>query len=70
MSEDYEVTAKTVLNCAVGRFRDADKSDLLILTLRVAGEDLPFAMDRRIAEYMAQGLAETAKKLTAPRNEH
>jgi hypothetical protein len=68
--EDYTVTAKTVFDCSVGRFRDPDKSDLLVLTLRTGDGDIPFAIDRRVAERISDGLAQIAKKLTAPRTEN
>jgi hypothetical protein len=70
MDADKMLTAKTVLNRAVGRFRDPDKSDLLVLTLRTADGDHSFAMDRRMAEQVISGLSDIAKKLTAPRHEN
>jgi hypothetical protein len=70
MDEDYIATAKTVLNRAVGRFRDPAKSHLLILTLRTVDGDQLFALDRRMAKHVSKGLAETAKKLSAPRHEN
>ncbi|TMI99832.1 MAG: hypothetical protein E6G97_21380 [Alphaproteobacteria bacterium] len=70
MDEDYVGTANTVVNRAVGRFRDPAKSDLLVLTLRCADGDHIFALDRRMAMLVSDGLAETAKKLTAPRHEN
>ena len=69
-NEDFAVTAKTVFDCAVGRFRDPDKSDLLVLTLRTGDGDIPFAMDRRVAERISEVLSQIAKKLTAPRTEN
>jgi hypothetical protein len=53
-----------------GRFHDPNKSDLLVVTLRVDDGDVPFVLDRRIAEHLIRGLTESAKKLTAPRPEN
>ena len=70
MEEDKVVTTKTVFDIAISRFRDPNKSDLLTLTLRTGDGDLMFAMDRRVANRLSEGLTQVAKKLTAPRKEH
>jgi hypothetical protein len=68
--EDFAVAAKTVFDCAVGRFRDPAKSDLLVLTLRTGDGDVSYVIDRRVAERVSDGLAQIAKKLSAPRTEN
>jgi hypothetical protein len=70
MDKNETVTAKTVFDFSIGRFVDPDKSDLLILTLRIDGADLPFAMDRRMSERLSADLAKIAKKLSAPKHEN
>lgn len=70
MGEDQTVTAKTVYNYAIGRFRDQDKADLLILTLRVQEGDMRFVLDRRMSDRLSGDLAKIAKKLSAPRHEN
>jgi hypothetical protein len=70
MNEDYEVTAKTVSDISVSRFRDPNKSDLIVLTFRTADGDFPFAMDRRVVNRLISGLGQVSKKLTTPRNEN
>jgi hypothetical protein len=67
---DHKGTAKVVLDCAVGRFRDPEKADHLVLTLRTIDGDALFAIDRRMAERISEGLAKSAMKLKAPRHEN
>ena len=71
MDENSDVTALTVVNRAVKLFRDPEKSDLLILTLRTLDDgDFHFALDRRMAEHVSAALVQVAKKLSAPRHEN
>jgi len=69
-NEDFTVMAKTVSNCAVARFRDPNQSGLLILMLRTGEGDISFAMDKRMALRICEGLAQTAQQLTEPRTEY
>ena len=61
-------TAKTLLNYKIGRTQS--QSDILVLTMAVHDAEIPFALDRRIAEHMSDALAKIAKKLSAPRHEN
>lgn len=61
-------TVKTLLDYAIGR--SPDHPDILVLTLRVHDQDVPFALDRRIAERLSSDLAKVAAKLSAPRHEN
>lgn len=68
--KDHPVNARIVFDVSLSRFRDPDKSDLLLLMLRTGDGDWPFVMDRRLAERLSGGLTQTTEQLSAPRDEN